>query len=830
MFIVPGKNRWFVFLKNIFFICIALSACTTPRGYQSNKPFVFKNYPVELKGGNFSNEERKSLEQKLFTLLDDSMKTRIKDFAFLFHTIKNPPAYDSAYAALSARNMKNTLIHMGYYRAKDTFKADTAALHVLTYHFPFSFKNVQQQRVSVKYTITAGPPTLIDTFSYRLKDSTLQYLALQTKQQSLLIESNPVAKTNVLGEISRLVELYRNNGYYKFTPDDLKVLGDTTIEALTNIFDDPFENLRKLAEANQQRNKPTIKLAMIINPLTDSSRLKKYFIDNIFIYPDFTAADVAAVPKYTDTVKGYIIKWYHKRLFKNDFLLNNMYFKKGSLYSQEEYAKTANSFSRAGNWQNVNVQVSDVKDSSGKINILLQLVPGKKYGFESNIEASYSASSNINNVSVANAGNLLGFSGNVSLQNRNVWRQGIKWTHAIRAGIELNLNAERRSNQRINSSEISYNTTLSVPKSIFPWLPKNIVFPVFGLKQKNMISRQSFINLNLANTNRIALFKLNSIGASLGWGFDFSRNRSITIKLVNLEYTNLYNRSTAFDETLINNPFLRYSFNTALVLGSSISFSNSNILGKKSTILTTNRINIEHSGFPFNYVKFLQKDLRKFIKIDAEKIFTTSNPNKRAYWTFRLFGGVGFAFGKDTTLPFFKQYYAGGANSMRGWPIRGIGPGSKSLAPYDSRFLSDRTGDLRLEINGEYRYNIAQIIPNTLVLKGVLFFDAGNVWNIRNTDPLNRYDSTQFKFKNLYKEFGLTLGTGFRFDFNYVVLRADFGFRFKRPELDKNDGWKAPSIGFNDLFKKFFKRGDNDEYRIWRYENFNFTIGLNYPF
>jgi outer membrane protein assembly factor BamA len=102
----------------------------------------------------------------------------------------------------------------------------------------------------------------------------------------------------------------------------------------------------------------------------------------------------------------------------------------------------------------------------------------------------------------------------------------------------------------------------------------------------------------------------------------------------------------------------------------------------------------------------------------------------------------------------------------------------------------------------------------------------GNVWNWKNTQPGGGFDSTQFQFKNLYKQLGLNLGTGFRFDFNYVTLRFDFGFRFKRPELEENGGWKAPSIGFDDLFAKIFSR----RYRQWRYENFNFTIGLNYPF
>ena len=167
---------------------------------------------------------------------------------------------------------------------------------------------------------------------------------------------------------------------------------------------------------------------------------------------------------------------------------------------------------------------------------------------------------------------------------------------------------------------------------------------------------------------------------------------------------------------------------------------------------------------------------------------------------------------------------------MRGWPIRGIGPGSKGLQPYGSTSFSDRTGDIRLEANIEYRHDLFQIIPNSLTLKWALFTDIGNIWNYKNTVPGGGYDSTQFHFKNLYKQMGVSAGTGLRLDFNYVLLRFDLGFRFKRPELSENYGWKAPSIGFDDLFGKLFSKGPNNEYRKWRYENFNFSIGLSYPF
>ena len=136
-----------------------------------------------------------------------------------------------------------------------------------------------------------------------------------------------------------------------------------------------------------------------------------------------------------------------------------------------------------------------------------------------------------------------------------------------------------------------------------------------------------------------------------------------------------------------------------------------------------------------------------------------------------------------------------------------------------------------MESNIEYRYTIAQIIPNSVILRGALFIDMGNVWNARNSKPGGGTDSAQFQFRNIYKQLGIAAGTGFRLDFNYVVLRLDLGFRFKRPELsDVNDGWKIPSMSFNDVLPKLFSRGSNDQYKKWRYENFNMTIGINYPF
>jgi outer membrane protein assembly factor BamA len=821
-----NKYRLFPCLKNIFFISLIISSCTIPKKYQKGKPFITKNN-IEVKGGNFTKDERITLKQRLNAQLDDSSRITIIDKYFIRHIVQSPPAYDSSSAATSTHNMEYSMLHLGYYNAKAEFSADT-------------IRKGNQERVHVHYSVEVNKPTLIDTVNYILRKPDLQELAIKNIDKSLLKKGKPVTKAAVLGEVNRLVELYRNNGYYKFTSEELKVRGDTTVAALTTITDDIFEQLRLLSEAQLARDSPTVKLAVVLNPPADSSKLKKYYINNIYILADYKPGDSLTDPSITqinvrkrncDTCDVNFIIRYRKKLFRTGFLIRNMYLRKGSLYNQDDYYKSLTSYSKAGVWQSTNIQIVEVKDDSlNKIDLVVQLIPGKKYGFEAAIEASYSASSNTNSVTAANAGNLLGLSGNVSVLNRNLRKEGIKMTNSLRAGVEFNFKPDSSNSKNlINSNDVTYSNNIVFPKFIFPFGRFN--------RDKRFSSPESFINTKVSYINRINLFNLQSFNFAVGYDWNSKKNRQWIVKPLNIEFTRLYNETDSFKRTLLYNPFLRYSFNTALVAGSSIGYRSNKINNRHPNRQHSIKINLEESGLLWGRFGIFDKYMRQFVKLDAEYIYSASHP--KSAFVFRLFGGIGVSAKKDTTLPFFKQYFGGGSNSMRGWPVRGIGRGAQPLAPYGANTFNDRTGDIQLESNIEYRYTIAQLIPNSVILRGALFMDVGNVWNFRNTIPAGGTDSTQFKLKNLYKELGVAVGTGFRFDFNYVVLRFDLGFRVKRPDITKDDGWQLPAISFSNLIRKGERIPDpanpgstynDNRYKKWRYENFNFTIGISYPF
>ncbi len=792
-------------LKNILFIVVFFCSCTIKTFVTKepkNKPYLIKN-DIELKGGNFSNTEKESVLQRLSNQLDDSSKIPSKDAFFILHFVKKPPAYDTSFTGTSARNMRSSMYHLGYYDAKVFYTQDTS----------------KKRRVSVKYIVEAGRPTLIDTLSYRFSNPSLKAIALASKNEALLVKNNPVTKAAVLGEISRLVDTFRNNGYYKFTAAELSVKGDSSIAALTSISDDPFEQLRLLQEAQQKKDSPQVKLAIILNKPDDSTKLNSYVINKIYILSDFRPSD-----NLNDTVninqkisknKSYILR-YHDPLFRTSVFARNVTLKTGDVYRQREYYNTLNNLNRLGVWQSVNIRLVENLDDTNKVDIVMELITAKKFGFDASPEASYAYSGNNNN---SLAGNLFGISANLSLLNRNIGREAIKMTHSLRYGVELNNRNKSNTPNAINSNELSYSNNVVIQR---------LLTPIKRWNNKKLITPQTFINLNLSQSNRFNLFTTKSLNLNYGVNWVDKKRRSWSVRFPNVEFSNL-NPTDSFNTILANNPFLRYSYNTAFVAGTVGGVSKSWIKPAYNNVLSRERIlkiNAEESGLTWGALLPIPKKFkRKFLKIDIEFRSVKNFKNNKAL-AFRAFTGVGIPLFKDS-IPFFKQYFGGGSTSMRGWPVRGIGRGGQKLAPFSTSVFNDRTGDMQLELNEEFRYNIARLIPNLLTLKGAIFIDAGNVWNLKDSRPGGITDSTQFKFKNLWKEFGISAGTGLRLDFNYLVLRLDLGFRFKRPETSYiNNGWKAPSIGFDDAFKKIFSRN----YREWRYENFNFTIGINYPF
>ena len=198
--------------------------------------------------------------------------------------------------------------------------------------------------------------------------------------------------------------------------------------------------------------------------------------------------------------------------------------------------------------------------------------------------------------------------------------------------------------------------------------------------------------------------------------------------------------------------------------------------------------------------------------MDAEFVQTFKIPHSKNSFAWRFFAGAGYELPSSTNrnnkyLPFFRQYYDGGANSMRAWAVRRLGPGS-ALKSFNQDIAPDRFGDMRLELNAEYRFYLTQFFG--FPLESALYTDIGNVWFIRSNPD---FIGGEFKFNKLWKDIAIGTGTGLRIDFGFLKLRLDYAYKVKNPTPDINEA-----------------ETQNKWFHNWKPFNGQFQLGIGYPF
>lgn len=804
MNVASGK----IFRGIIWIICfisgLAMSGCYVPKKYQAGKPFVFKNN-IEL-GGNISGQEKKDLLLGLKGQLDDSLQVKIKDILFIRHVINGPAMYDTSYSISSLPFLIYYMNGQGYFSAQAAYK------------YKYDTISSKQIRATTTFFVTPGPRTLLDSIRIELSDSNMQHLANATRGETLLAKGQPFTTDKVVAEADRLVNLFKNHGYYKLTRDEFYALMDTADPVLINPNIDPLERIRIISERTQKN--PTADLVFHLKPGSDSTdKIKPYSIRKVLIYPDYESTRSNRTTPLTGTVIDSVIIRYKTLKFKPTFLIRNNFLHPGELYKQDNYVKTVNTYNILGPWSVVNIQARDTimkGDSIGKLDFFYLLTPAKKQSFNTDFELSYSNGNN--NISSIAGGNIVGAAINFGITNRNLGKEAISMTNTIRAGAEVNPYYD----WQLASVDLGYTNTVNFPR---------FVTPFGGLNKKRFLYQKTVINTSVGYTERINYFNINSFNFNFGYEWQKKKNLFWTYRPLNIEYSYLFNQSDAFNTALDQNPYLKYAYTTALVIGQQLGLIY-NFHHRKDNHTSSIRTNLEESGLLAGRIKRATDgdvfgQLYEFVKMDVEYKYEIKYPNNSS-WNFRLYAGVGIPLGNDTarnkTLPFFKQFIAGGPNSMRAWPFRSLGPGSTARLPYGSSYFNDRFGDMQLEANIEYRYNIAEIIPNSMYLKGAFFTDIGNVWNVKRDATKAPYDSAHFDLSRIYQQIAVGGGAGLRIDFNYFVVRFDMGLRFKRPDNPLNDGWHIPDVNLARIF------GNSDENKRWRYDNFNFSFGIGYSF
>ncbi|MGC4036876.1 MAG: BamA/TamA family outer membrane protein [Chitinophagaceae bacterium] len=766
------------FLILLTLLTASCKITTIVKKYPPRKPFVFET-KVNVEG-KYTKDQKAELEARLLNQLDDSMRVR-EVSKVVWTELRRPPVFDTVSADKSILFMHSLMNKLGYFRDSIYYKVTIDTV------------NEKQLRAKTVFTVRPGKMIYIDSIAYNIKNPDLQRLTDSSMKEAYLKKGGTFSQDTVAAELDRLIELYRNRGYLRITRDELVCLWDTLDASLLTPALDPFEQLQQLQEIQQHRANPTVNLEIRLRPTVDSSRLKPYYVGNINMYPDLNE-DTASYYRKEKMVKD-IKMIYYRNLFKLKSLPENVYLKRGDLYSQRRYLRTTNRFNSLGAWRLVDIEQLPRKGTDS-VDFNIKLSPAQKYLFTSGLEGSF------NSGSVLSVTNLFGIGYNVGLQNRNFARASNQSTTNARFGLEF---SATRGQQFIQTKQASLGHSIYFPRLI----PKMKFIP-----ERLRDNGRTVLSFNVANTDRKDLFNLTTINGA--WGYDFAwRNRrqnvtqSLGIKLPNIEY-NFLTKRDSLQNLIDSNPSLKYIFNQGLIVSTLGSYSWIKDRKHSTDIV---RFNAEESGLLVGLIKTKAFDsLYRFIKFDADYGHRFKLSQKTDF-VVRLFAGIGFELkspsdDKSKYLPFFRQFYAGGPSSMRGWGLRRLGPGS-TVKDYKSDPF--RSGDLQLEANAEYRFYITTIADTKI--NSVLFTDVGNIW-YRTSNP--DYPAGTFHFNSFVKDLGVDVGTGIRADFNYFLVRLDYGLKARNP---------SPQVGDAAAQWKWFYNWD-----LKTVFGGQLQLGINYPF
>ena len=776
-FVTP-KPRMSTYLKitTFFIIVILFSSCkswdfhtfpfTHIKNYPKNKPFVYEtniNLP-----GNLSKTEKNNLESKLKVQLEDSLDPKFNQKIF-WQVLKKPPLYDTTYVQSSRRFMLALLHTSGYFKADisyDTSVKRSEDMYKLNlsfnvspgplWHFDSVWYSISQrelQNLADSTVKTDSTKRLKDTLTLGVQQP-FQQVADSTVGEAYVKKGSSFSQDSIAMELDRLVELYRNKGYMRFTRNELVAVWDTLDVSLLKPMVNPMEQIQLLNELTEQKESPTATLEIKLKPGYDSAKLTKFYVGRVYIFPDFSPDSlikkdtVVLDPTYT------VIQSQH--LFKPKILPQNVYLRTGQVYNQNRYIRTVDRFNGNVAWRLATVEQKP-RPGTDTVDFYVRLVPAKKYLFVANLEASRNQNSILFYL-----GNLLGIGVNVTLQNRNFGKAAAQTNTILRYGTELSI-SKGTPLVSLRQAGVGYNI-------VFPK-----IIPHFNFLPERFRDASTVLSFNATNTERADFYNLITFNTS--WSYLLQRrNKLYAVKLPNIEYSFL-DAKQQLKDLFVTNPGLKNLFNDGLIVSGIYSIT---VTGGTKKNLNSLKANLELSGLLASLIPsdFIKDNLYRYIKPDVEfKRIVKIGKNDLVL---RAFTGVGIPLKIDTGpgfhseyLPFFKAYSAGGPNSMRGWGLRRLGPGH-SLNLFKD--FPDRFGDIQFETNLEYRFFLFELFG--FKINSAFFTDVGNVWFL-HANP--SFPGGEFKASNFFRDLGVDVGTGARIDLGFFLIRLDYGLKVHNP-------------------------------------------------
>ncbi|CAN5620681.1 BamA/TamA family outer membrane protein [soil metagenome] len=646
--------------------------------------------------------------------------------------------------------ISNRLENKGYFKAQAT--GDTISKHK-------KVEAVYTAKPGVRYTIRK---VILPDDSTSIIEQSMTVASRRT----LLKKDDPYDLDVIVAERERIDMFLKTKGFYFFNPNYLLMRVDSTVGA----------------------NK--VDIFVDIKDETPSQALKRYYIDDIYIYPDFalgqdTSKMDTALLRYKDF---YVID--PKKKFKPQVFDRTMTFHKGEVYNKADHNLTLNRLVNIGTFKFVKnrFEVSPSVNDTSKLDAFYYLTPLKGKSLRTELTGKTTSA---------------GFNGTeleLSWRNRNTFRGAELLTIKATSGFDFQVS---RVNKGYNIFRVGGEMNLVWPRIV----PINFRSNGASVPRTQLMLAYDWLE-------RQKLYTLNTFRTSFGYIWKESERKEHELNPINVTYVNSTSVTPEYLEQIRIDSTLARVIEKQLIIGPTYSFTYTNTAreNRRNGIFYNGRLDLSgnliglaqgahakegdyKSIWNVRYSQYVktEQDFRYYLKLSGPA------PNQ---WANRVYIGAGFPYGNSRELPFIKQFYSGGTNSLRGFRARTVGPGTYRPVVDPKSFYPDQTGDIKLEFNSELRFKIVSIV------NGAVFADAGNIWLKNDNDykPGAKFSSSWAK------ELAADAGIGLRFDLNILVLRTDFAIPVRKPWLPENERWE------------FFSR------KKWLKDNLVFNLAIGLPF
>lgn len=644
---------------------------------------------------------------------------------WVFNHFASEPVYMSTVnPSLRSKVATNLLHDYGFFRGKVTDEI-------------LPQKNPRKEKVA--YRVDAGHRFTLDSIRYRHFPHAADTLIHHTAEESVLKKGSPFSVVELESERNRLTTLLRNNGYYYYRNSYLTFLADTLQQP-----GKVWLQVQPEAGVPEQANRQWYIGDITVNlskgnrrtPLEDSLQVRRMRIN------------------YTG----------EKSPLRPRVLFHNFRLRHGAIYSQENQRQSQENMARMGVFSSVDMQFvpHDTTATCDTLDVVVNATFDKLLDVELEVNGTSKSNDQI--------GPGLSF----GISKKNVFRGGETFSVKLDASYEWQTgNTATGKSADINSWELGLSTSLTYPRLMFPGLnTRRFRFPA-----------QTEFKLYANQLNRAGFFRLLSFGGSAVYTFQSTRTSKHTFTPFRLTYNMLQNHTAKFDSIMNQNRALAISFRDQFIpaMSYTYTFDDASITSRRHhtwwSATVTSAGNVTSALYALCGQRFDQRDknlfgnpFAQFVKVTTE-LRNLFKVRGRTHVATRLMAGIVVPYGNSQYVPYSEQFYIGGANSLRAFTARTIGPGSFHPEETTYAYL-DETGDVKLEANVELRF---PIVGN---LYGATFLDAGNVWLLHSQADRPGGELT---LKDMWSDIALGTGLGLRYDLEILVLRLDLGVALHVP-------------------------------------------------